>query len=82
VEAVRRYDVHEAEAHFSRILEQVAAGAEVVISAHGEPVAKIVPLRAPANRTGRGSPRGQVHIADDFDGWPQGTAGPFGITPP
>lgn len=82
MEALRQYDVHEATADFARILEQVAAGAEVVICRSGEPVAKVVPLRPPVKRTGRGSLRGQIHIAKDFDGLPQDTAGPFGVTPP
>lgn len=82
MEALRQYDVHEATADFARILEQVAAGAEVVICRSGEPVAKVVPLRPPVKRTGRGSLQGQIHIADDFDGLPQDAAGLFGITPP
>ncbi|MER7725323.1 hypothetical protein [Streptomyces sp. NPDC096323] len=42
----------------------------------------LVPLSAPVKRTGRGSLRGRIHIADDFDGRPEDAAGPFGITPP
>ncbi|ONK15209.1 prevent-host-death family protein [Streptomyces sp. MP131-18] len=52
MEAVRQYNVHEAKTHFSRVLEQVAADEEVVISKAGEPVAKLVPL-APQGETDR-----------------------------
>lgn len=72
MEAVRQYNVHEAKTHLSRILEQVPTGEEVVISGAGEPVAKVVPLRARVNRAGRGSLRGQIRIGDDFDELPDG----------
>ncbi|MGW8376369.1 type II toxin-antitoxin system prevent-host-death family antitoxin [Streptomyces sp. ODS28] len=70
MEAARQYNVHEAKTHLSRILEEVATGEEVVISKAGEPVAKIVPLRAKVRRAGRGSLRGQIEIAEDFDELP------------
>ncbi|MEV6509612.1 type II toxin-antitoxin system prevent-host-death family antitoxin [Streptomyces sp. NPDC051642] len=78
MEAARQYNVHEAKAHFSRILEQVATGEEVVISKAGEPVAKVVPLRPKARRSGRGSLRGQIHFSDGFDTLPDDIADAFG----
>ncbi|MFE2290275.1 type II toxin-antitoxin system Phd/YefM family antitoxin [Streptomyces sp. NPDC059452] len=74
-----QYNVHEAKTHFSRILEQVATGEEVVISKAGEPVAKVVPLRPKVRRTGRGSLAGRIHIADDFDELPDDIADAFGM---
>ena len=79
MDAAHQYNVHEAKTHFSRILEQVAQGEEVVISKAGEPVAKIVPLRAKVRRTGRGSLRGQIVIPEDFDELPEGFAEAFGV---
>lgn len=79
MEAARQYNVHEAKTHLSRILEQVATGEEVVISKAGEPVAKVVPLRARVKRTGRGSLKGQIRIADDFDELPDDMADAFGM---
>ncbi|MEV0745259.1 type II toxin-antitoxin system prevent-host-death family antitoxin [Streptomyces poriferorum] len=78
MEAARQYNVHEAKTHLSRILEQVATGEEVVISKAGEPVAKVVPLRARVKRTGRGSLQGQIRINDDFDELPDDIADAFG----
>ncbi|WP_371602976.1 type II toxin-antitoxin system prevent-host-death family antitoxin [Streptomyces sp. NBC_01220] len=78
MEAARQYNVHEAKTHLSRILEQVATGEEVVISKAGEPVAKVVPLRARVKRTGRGSLQGQIRINDDFDTLPDDIADAFG----
>ncbi|MFD8147690.1 type II toxin-antitoxin system Phd/YefM family antitoxin [Streptomyces sp. NPDC059708] len=80
MEAARQYNVHEAKTHFSRILEQVATGEEVVISKAGEPVAKVVPLRPKVRRTGRGSIAADaIRIADDFDELPDDIADAFGM---
>lgn len=79
MEAARQYNVHEAKTQFSRILEQVATGEEVVISKAGEPVAKVVPLRPKVRRTGRGSIREEVHIPEDFDELPDDIADAFGM---
>lgn len=37
---------YEAKTHFSKLLEKVAKGQEVLITKHGMPVAKLVPVRA------------------------------------
>src|SRR5690349_4087146 len=55
-------NIHEANTHLSRLLEQVAAGERVVISKAGTPVADLVPHQAatvtfgPGSSTGPGSP--------------------------
>ncbi|SFD81397.1 type II toxin-antitoxin system Phd/YefM family antitoxin [Streptomyces aidingensis] len=79
MEAARQYNVHEAKTHFSRILEQVATGEEIIISKAGEPVAKVVPLRRTVRRTGRGSLSGQIEIMEDFDDLPDDLADAFGV---
>lgn len=73
-----QYNVHEAKTHFSRILERVSTGEDVVISKAGEPVAKVVPLRPKVQRTERGSLRGRIHLGDDFDELPDDLADTFG----
>ncbi|MFJ6086119.1 type II toxin-antitoxin system Phd/YefM family antitoxin [Streptomyces sp. NPDC092369] len=78
-EVQRQYNVHDAKTHFSRILQLVETGEEVIISRAGEPVAKVVPLRPKVNRTDRGSLRGQIHIPDDFDVLPDDIAEAFGM---
>ena len=37
-------NIHEAKTHLSRLVEEVAAGAEIVIAKNGVPRAKLVPL--------------------------------------
>ena len=42
-------NIHEAKTHLSRLVDDVAAGAEVVIAKSGKPMARLVPLE---NRPG------------------------------
>jgi len=63
-------NVHEAKTHLSRLLEQVEAGEEVVISRAGRPVARLVAYRVPAKPRRPGGWRGRVRIAADFDELP------------
>jgi prevent-host-death family protein len=59
-------NIHEAKTHLSRLVEQVAEGAEIVIAKNGVPRAKLVPL-------GRARPlkfgvlKGKIRYPDDFD---------------
>lgn len=77
--AAEQYNVHDAKTHFSKLLELVATGGEVIISRAGEPVAKIVPLEGRIRRTDYGSLRGTIEIADDFDDLPEGFDDAFGV---
>ena len=43
-------NVHEAKTNLSRILEEVRAGAEVIIAKRGKPVAKLCPIEPPKER--------------------------------
>ncbi|MFD5765646.1 type II toxin-antitoxin system Phd/YefM family antitoxin [Streptomyces sp. NPDC127049] len=78
MEAARQYNVHDAKTHFSKILEAVATGEEVIISKAGEPVAKVIPLAGKVHRTDDGSLRGRIKLSDDFDELPEGWDETFG----
>jgi prevent-host-death family protein len=58
--------VHEAKTHLSRLLEDVAAGEEVVITRRGEEVATLVPIRRSATRE-FGTDEGRFVVPEDFD---------------
>jgi prevent-host-death family protein len=58
--------VHEAKTHLSRLLEDVVAGEEVIITRRGEEVAKLVPPRRPSVRR-LGVDRGRFVVPEDFD---------------
>ncbi|MBO3752644.1 type II toxin-antitoxin system Phd/YefM family antitoxin [Streptosporangiaceae bacterium NEAU-GS5] len=66
-EAAAQFNIHDAKTNLSRIIERVEHGEEIIISRAGTPVAKVVPLRRTVNRTGRGSLRGRLTMADDWD---------------
>lgn len=60
-------NVHAAKTQLSRLIDQVNAGEEVVITRHGRPVARLVPVAAAGPRT-PGLLEGKGYwIADDFD---------------
>ena len=64
---VNSINVHEAKTHFSKLLERVALGEEVVIARAGHPVAKLVPIATAVAERHPGSARGDVHVGGDFD---------------
>lgn len=60
-------NVHEAKTHLSRLLEEVAAGAEVIIAKAGKPVARLVPVVPSPRPKSLGLLRGRIEVPDDFD---------------
>jgi prevent-host-death family protein len=60
-------NVHTAKTHFSRLLDEAAAGAEIIIAKAGKPVAKLVPLNAQAPRRRLGLLAGKAVVPEDFD---------------
>ena len=59
-------NVHEAKTHFSKLLERVQAGEDVVIAKAGKPIARLVPFARPGKRA-LGLDAGRGYIAPDFD---------------
>lgn len=66
-DAGAQFNIHEAKTNLSRIIERVEHGEEIIISRAGTPVAKVVPLTRQVDRTGRGSLRGRLVVAADWD---------------
>lgn len=60
-------NIHAAKTHFSRLVERAAKGEEIIIARAGKPVARLMPLAAPARRRRPGLLKGKIKIADDFD---------------
>ncbi len=58
--------VHEAKTHLSRLLRQVMAGDEVVITRGGVPIARLVPAGDRRTRE-LGGDRGAYEVPEDFD---------------
>jgi prevent-host-death family protein len=59
-------NIHEAKTHLSRLLEEVAAGAEVIIAKSGKPVARLSPINPPVRKKHLGLLKGKIKLADDF----------------
>jgi len=61
-------NMHEAKTHFSKLVERVEAGEEIVIARAGRPVARLAPLAPPEQQGLKfGLYAGQMWVADDFD---------------
>ena len=63
----KQVNIYEAKSQFSKLVEEVEAGGEIIIARAGRPVARLVPLqRGPAHRV-PGSWKGRVWMSPDFD---------------
>lgn len=82
-EAAEQFNIHDAKTNLSRIIERVESGEEIIIARAGHPVAKVVPLTGRITRAGRGSLRGQLVLAEDWDSPEvnQAIADDFGVAP-
>ena len=63
---MRIINMHEAKTHFSKLVDSVIHGNEILIAMAGKPVAKLVPLsKKPERRFG--VMKGKIKISKDFD---------------
>jgi prevent-host-death family protein len=60
-------NIHDAKTHFSKLLERVARGEEVVIARAGHPIARLVAYEPPKGSRRSGAWKGLVRIGSDFD---------------
>ncbi len=61
------FNIQEAKTHFSKLLERVMKGEEVVIAKAGKPVARILPVTTNVSTRQPGNDKGKVMIMPDFD---------------
>jgi prevent-host-death family protein len=66
-----KFNVAQAKAQFSELIQRALLGEEVVVARDNKPLVKIVPLQAPKRRRRPGSAKGQVWVAADFDATPE-----------
>jgi len=64
---MKTYNVHAAKTHLSRLIEEAAAGEEVVIARAGKPVARLLPFEPRTEPRRPDLLKGKIWIADDFD---------------
>jgi prevent-host-death family protein len=60
-------NIYAAKTQLSRLVDQVNAGEEVVITRHGRPVARLVPAGEQNPTRKLGTLKGKVWMSDDFD---------------
>lgn len=60
-------NIHAAKTQLSRLIDEAAAGNEIVIARAGKPVAKLVPLSASRPRRVLGMLAGKLRVPADFD---------------
>jgi prevent-host-death family protein len=64
---MRTVNIHAAKTHLSRLVEEAAAGEEIIIAKSGKPVARLCPLPQEKKPRVLGRLRGQFEVPDDFD---------------
>jgi prevent-host-death family protein len=83
---MRSVGIKAAKATLPALLREVEAGNEILLTRHGRPVAKLVPVEkaddglTPGQR-GWGMFKGQMHLADDAEDDEELLAEMFGIPP-
>jgi prevent-host-death family protein len=60
-------NIHEAKTHLSRIVDEVAAGSEVIIAKSGKPMARLIPLAGVRRAKKLGLLKGKIKVPDDFN---------------
>jgi prevent-host-death family protein len=59
-------NLYDAKTRLSALVDEAAAGAEIIIAKNGKPMAKLVPLQAPPVRK-PGRLKGKIWMSKDFD---------------
>lgn len=60
-------NIHEAKTHLSRIVEEVAAGKEIIIAKAGKPMARLSPIAVSVKKKRLGLLKGRIKISEDFN---------------
>jgi prevent-host-death family protein len=60
-------NIHEAKTHLSRIVDEVAAGAEVIIAKAGKPMARLSPIAGLRQPKKLGLLKDKINVPDDFN---------------
>jgi prevent-host-death family protein len=60
-------NIHEAKTHLSRLVDEVAAGAEIIIAKAGKPMARLSPISMSIRKKRLGLLKGKIKVPDDFN---------------
>lgn len=74
------FTIGEAKTNLSKLVALAERGESVELRRGREPVARLVPLpKAGAARREPGALAGRIHLAEDFDSWPEDVARALGV---
>ena len=73
------FNLTQAKANLSAVLDLIEKGEEVIITRMGKPVARVVKAEPKKERSFIGLYEGQGWMAPDFDEWPEEEARALGI---
>lgn len=76
---MKTYNLSEAKARFSAVVEEAAAGEEIIVTKMNKPVVRVVPYLPLQAGSRMDSMRGEIEIASDFDEWSEEEARSFGM---
>jgi prevent-host-death family protein len=60
-------NISDAKTQLSKLIDEAAAGNDVVIARGGKPVARLAQLEAPKHKLKFGVLKGKIKVPDDFD---------------
>jgi prevent-host-death family protein len=60
-------NIYDAKTQLSKLIEEAAAGRDVVIARGGKPVARLTRLEPPKRKLRFGVLKGKIKISEDFD---------------
>ena len=64
---MKTINIHAAKTHLSRLVEEAAAGEEIVITKGGKPLARLCPLAPAPRKRVLGRLEGKLVVPDNFD---------------
>jgi prevent-host-death family protein len=77
---MKTVNIHAAKTNLSSLVEEAAAGAEIIIAKAGKPKARLMPLAQPARRRKPGMWKDLIKVFDNFDDpLPPDIAAAFGM---
>lgn len=68
---MQQFNIGEAKARFSELIQQALLGEEIIIARDNHPLLRLTPIEPPRGQRKPGSGKGQLlHMAEDFDATP------------
>jgi antitoxin (DNA-binding transcriptional repressor) of toxin-antitoxin stability system len=64
---MQQIDIVDAKAQIESLLQSALQGEEVIITHNNQPILKLIQFSQPPKRRQRGSAKGQIWMAPDFD---------------